>query len=42
MVAVVVVVAAVVVVDFHGINFFEPLKKTGGRRGSHDVTHIPF
>ncbi len=37
MVAFVVVVVAVVVVDYHGINFFEPIKETGGLGGSHPI-----
>ncbi len=32
-----VVVVAVVVVDYHGINFFEPIKETGGLGGSHPI-----
>ncbi len=33
MVAVYLLAVVVVVVDYHGINFFEPLKERGGKGG---------
>ena len=38
MVAVYLLAVVVVVVDYHGINFFEPLKERGGKGGGWAVT----